>query len=147
MNKTIRVKIVTPNNTLFDGEALMVTLPGTAGELGVLPEHTLLLASLKEGLVKISLANPQVNMSQESTSSREFVGDTELKGESSNVREDSSLGSTHKLPAEINKKSIDKSSDYITGQTLKFLVHPGIAEITATNVNIVTDFASEVTNV
>ncbi len=57
MDKTIRVKIVTPNNVVFDDQALMITMPGTLGEFGVLPNHEPLIAYLKEGITKISTSD------------------------------------------------------------------------------------------
>lgn len=57
MNKILQVKIITPTSIIFDKEALMVTIPGATGELGILPDHTLLIVNLKEGLVKISISN------------------------------------------------------------------------------------------
>lgn len=57
MNKTIRVKIVTPINVLFDKQAQEVIMPGELGEFGVLPGHELLIASLKAGLTKITVDN------------------------------------------------------------------------------------------
>ncbi|XVN42458.1 MAG: ATP synthase F1 subunit epsilon [Candidatus Rickettsia vulgarisii] len=89
MDKTINVKIVTPNNIVFDDQALMVTMPGTLGEFGVLPNHELLITDLKEGLVKISANN----------------------------------------------------------HIIKFFVYKGLAEVTGTNVNIMTEFAMNVENI
>lgn len=89
MDKTIHVKIVTPNNIAFDNQAVMVTMPGTLGEFGVLPNHELLIEDLKEGLVKISMNN----------------------------------------------------------HIIKFFVYKGLAEVTDTNVNILTEFAMNVDNI
>ncbi|WP_341754171.1 ATP synthase F1 subunit epsilon [Candidatus Tisiphia endosymbiont of Dioctria rufipes] len=83
MNKTIRVKIVTPANVVFDMEAQMVTMPGELGEFEILPGHELLIANLKDGLTKITVDN----------------------------------------------------------SVFKYFIYSGLAEVTWTNVNIVTEFA------
>lgn len=54
MDKTILVRIITPENTLFEEEANIVTIPGEEGVFGVLPEHIPLIASLKTGITIIS---------------------------------------------------------------------------------------------
>ncbi|WP_375326273.1 F0F1 ATP synthase subunit epsilon [Candidatus Tisiphia endosymbiont of Nemotelus uliginosus] len=112
MNPILRVKIITPKSILFDEEALMVTLPGTAGELGVLPGHALLIVELKEGVVQISIGN----------------NDIKLYSNKSNDPQPESINSS-------------------TSSILKFFIYPAIAEITNTSVNILTEFASNVTSV
>ncbi|WP_341763644.1 F0F1 ATP synthase subunit epsilon [Candidatus Tisiphia endosymbiont of Beris chalybata] len=106
MNKILQVKIIIPTSILFDKEALMVTIPGAAGELGILPGHTLLIVNLKEGLVKISIAT------------------------------------NSKLTEEPTLEHLDKTNI----QLLKFFVCTGIAEITNKSVNIITEFAIDVTS-
>ena len=49
----MEVKIISPDNTLFDGEADMVVVPGTDGLIGILNNHAPLISSLKKGAVKI----------------------------------------------------------------------------------------------
>jgi F-type H+-transporting ATPase subunit epsilon len=52
----IRCEIVSQDRVVFQGEADMVILPGTAGELGVLPHHAPALTTLKFGVVKVRRA-------------------------------------------------------------------------------------------
>jgi F-type H+-transporting ATPase subunit epsilon len=47
------VKLVLPTRLVVDKKAHFVVVPGKEGELGILPLHTPILASLKEGKVKI----------------------------------------------------------------------------------------------
>jgi len=49
----IRCEIVTQDKTLFEGEANIVVVPGTEGEMGILPNHTPLLTTLKLGVVRV----------------------------------------------------------------------------------------------
>lgn len=51
----IKVDVVSAEQSLFDGEAKFVALPGEAGELGVLPGHTPLITRIRPGTLKIVL--------------------------------------------------------------------------------------------
>ena len=50
---TIRCEIVSQDRTVFQGDVDIVVLPGAAGEMGILPHHAPVLASLKYGVIKI----------------------------------------------------------------------------------------------
>jgi len=50
---TIKVDVVSAEQSLYQGEAKFVALPGEAGELGVLPGHTPLITRIRPGTVKI----------------------------------------------------------------------------------------------
>ena len=47
------VDILTPDATLFSGEASYVGLPGSDGGLGILNNHSPLVTTLKEGQVVV----------------------------------------------------------------------------------------------
>jgi F-type H+-transporting ATPase subunit epsilon len=49
MASTLRLEIVTPEATVYSADVTMVTLPGVAGEMGVLPEHVPLMTQLVPG--------------------------------------------------------------------------------------------------
>jgi F-type H+-transporting ATPase subunit epsilon len=49
----MKVEIITPEQTLFEGEGSMVFLPGSDGGLGVLNNHAPLISSLKKGVVRV----------------------------------------------------------------------------------------------
>lgn len=53
MSTSFHVELVTPEETVFSGEAEMVQVPGAEGEFGVLAGHAPLVALLQPGLVKI----------------------------------------------------------------------------------------------
>ena len=53
---TIRVDVVSAEESIFSGEAKFVALPGEAGELGILPGHTPLITRIKPGAVRIEKA-------------------------------------------------------------------------------------------
>lgn len=57
MAKTIQVEVVDVDHRVFNGKATMVSTKSKVGDLGVLPGHLPLLASLEPGYVKISLEN------------------------------------------------------------------------------------------
>lgn len=49
----MQLQIITPEKTLFAGDAAMVTVPGTDGEFGVLPGHSHVISTLEKGEVVI----------------------------------------------------------------------------------------------
>lgn len=50
---TIRCEIVSQDRTVFSGDVDIVVIPGSAGEMGVLPKHAPVLTTLKYGVVKV----------------------------------------------------------------------------------------------
>lgn len=52
----MKLQLITPEKTFFQGEIAMVQVPGTLGEFGVLPGHAPFVSTLKEGDVKVELA-------------------------------------------------------------------------------------------
>ena len=57
MSNTIRVDVVSAEESIFSGEAKFVVLPGEAGELGIYPRHTPLITRIKPGAVRIEKAD------------------------------------------------------------------------------------------
>ena len=49
----IRCEIVSQDRVVYQGDADMVLLPGTDGEMGILPHHAPLLTTLKYGIIKV----------------------------------------------------------------------------------------------
>jgi len=49
----IRCEIVSQDRLVFEGDVDIVVLPGTDGEMGILPHHAPLLTTLKFGLIKV----------------------------------------------------------------------------------------------
>ncbi len=49
----IRCEIVSQDRMVFAGDADIVVLPGTDGEMGILPHHAPLLTTLKIGIIKV----------------------------------------------------------------------------------------------
>ncbi|MGE0313896.1 MAG: F0F1 ATP synthase subunit epsilon [Lautropia sp.] len=54
---TIHVDVVSAEESIFEGEAEFVALPGEAGELGIYPQHTPLITRINAGAVRIKLPN------------------------------------------------------------------------------------------
>lgn len=52
---TIQVDVVSAEESIFSGPAEFVSLPGEAGELGILPRHTPLITRIKPGVVRIKV--------------------------------------------------------------------------------------------
>ena len=53
---TIRVDVVSAEESIFSGDAKFVALSGEAGELGILPGHIPLITRIKPGAVRIEKA-------------------------------------------------------------------------------------------
>jgi F-type H+-transporting ATPase subunit epsilon len=49
----MHIEIITPDATLFQGEATYVFLPGSDGSLGIMNNHAPLISSLKKGTLRI----------------------------------------------------------------------------------------------
>lgn len=49
----MHLEIVTPDKTIFEGEASLVQLPGLDGSFEVLNHHTPMIAGLSKGKVKL----------------------------------------------------------------------------------------------
>lgn len=49
----IRCEIVSQDRLVYEGEADMVIVPGTAGEMGILPKHAPLLSTMKYGILRV----------------------------------------------------------------------------------------------
>jgi F-type H+-transporting ATPase subunit epsilon len=49
----IRCEIVSQDRLVFEGDADIVVVPGTAGEMGILPNHAPLLSTLKFGILTV----------------------------------------------------------------------------------------------
>ena len=55
--KGFHIEIVTPQKLHFSGEVVSVTAPGEDGQFQILKNHAPLLSSLKNGKVKLALAD------------------------------------------------------------------------------------------
>jgi F-type H+-transporting ATPase subunit epsilon len=49
----MKVEILTPDKTLFSGDADVVTIPGINGSLQILENHAPMIANLKKGILSI----------------------------------------------------------------------------------------------
>lgn len=49
----MQVEIITPDKEIFNGEAMLVQLPGIDGSFEILNNHAPLISALKEGRIKI----------------------------------------------------------------------------------------------
>jgi F-type H+-transporting ATPase subunit epsilon len=52
----IRCEIVSQDRTVFEGDVDIVVIPGTDGEMGILPNHAPLLSTIRMGVVKVRQA-------------------------------------------------------------------------------------------
>jgi len=52
---TMRIDVVSAEESIYSGEAEFVVLPGVVGELGIYPRHTPLITQIKAGTVRIKV--------------------------------------------------------------------------------------------
>jgi F-type H+-transporting ATPase subunit epsilon len=55
MPETIHVDIVSAEGEMFSGDATMVFVPGTLGDLGIAPRHAPLLTTIRPGEVRVQV--------------------------------------------------------------------------------------------
>ncbi len=48
--------ILTPGQTVYEGQATAVNMPGTGGKIEILENHAPIVASLKEGTISVTTA-------------------------------------------------------------------------------------------
>lgn len=49
----LKVSVISPEETLFEGEAASVTAPAFDGEVGILPSHAPMVTTLGAGVLRI----------------------------------------------------------------------------------------------
>jgi F-type H+-transporting ATPase subunit epsilon len=57
---TFDVALVTPDGPVYEGDAVMLIVPGQAGEIGVLARHAPLVATLKAGSTRVHVGQSEV---------------------------------------------------------------------------------------
>lgn len=53
MADTLTFSLVSPERELFSGDVNQVDIPGTEGDMGVLPNHTPLMAAIRTGVMTV----------------------------------------------------------------------------------------------
>ena len=53
MADTLNFSLVSPERELFSGLVEQVDIPGTEGDLGILPNHSPLMAAIRTGIVTV----------------------------------------------------------------------------------------------
>ncbi len=62
MSDQFNYKLVTPEKIYLEGDAQMVVLPGAEGDLGVLPNHSNIITSLRPGIIKVTNSDQTQSM-------------------------------------------------------------------------------------
>lgn len=57
----MQVEVLTPDEVLFQGEAVLVSLPGSDGSFAMLDRHAPIISTLKRGTLKIVDAQKQTH--------------------------------------------------------------------------------------
>lgn len=53
MAETLTFSLVSPERELFTGQVSQVDVPGTEGDMGILPDHTPLMAAVRTGAIRV----------------------------------------------------------------------------------------------
>lgn len=53
MSSVLKVSVISPEATLFEGDASSVTAPAFDGEVGILPSHAPMVTTLGKGVLRI----------------------------------------------------------------------------------------------
>lgn len=56
---TLHLVISSVSENLYDGPAISATIPGSAGEMTILPHHEPLITTLKEGKITVRIPNKE----------------------------------------------------------------------------------------
>ena len=56
----LRLKIISPEKRIYDGEVNRVTVPGTLGEFEILVNHAPIISSLESGKVSYEIATGEL---------------------------------------------------------------------------------------
>lgn len=56
----MKLEVITPESSVFSGEAISVSLPGIDGFFQILNNHAAIISTLKEGEMKVELAENAV---------------------------------------------------------------------------------------
>ena len=59
-DKSFSVSLVTPDGAAYEGEAVMLIVPGADGEIGILARHAPLVAMLKAGATRVHISANEV---------------------------------------------------------------------------------------
>ena len=62
MSDQFNYKLVTPEKIYLEGDGQMVVLPGAEGDLGVLPNHSNIITSLRPGIIKVTNSDQTQSM-------------------------------------------------------------------------------------
>ena len=57
MGNSINVNIVSPSGEIFSGEADSVLVPGSLGQMTILPKHAAILSSLNKGTITVNTSD------------------------------------------------------------------------------------------
>ncbi|HNS16232.1 MAG TPA: ATP synthase F1 subunit epsilon [Bacteroidales bacterium] len=60
----MKVEIITPDKTIFSGEAILVQLPGVDGSFEILKNHAPLITILKTGEIKVQGNDEKIRLFQ-----------------------------------------------------------------------------------
>jgi len=106
MPKTFNLKLITPEETLYDGEAIEVILPTKMGEIGVLAGHERLVTILDQGEIRVKTAEGELSLAS-------LGGFAEINPESVKILSDSAVRS-EKIDAIAAEEAKEKAEQLLS---------------------------------
>ena len=64
MATTMHLVVSSVGENLYDGPAVSATIPGSAGEMTILPNHEPLISTLKAGKITVRIPNQEAKVFQ-----------------------------------------------------------------------------------
>ena len=111
---SISLKVLAPNQNVFEGEAEEVILPSTTGQLGILPGHISLVTAIDIGVLRLRSNSKWISIALmggfaeiESDEVTVLVNSAEI---GSNIDQKSAEEALSKARSEVNKYTDDEKS-------------------------------------
>lgn len=124
MSGTLIVKIITPSKVVLESEATMVNIPGSKGQLGVLPGHVNFVSTLNIGIITLfsngietkyfvygglaQVTGEAVNIITEFSCNIESVSITEIRSDIIKLQNDLSKIDIESIEAGVISTNIEK---------------------------------------
>ena len=113
---SLTLRVLAPDQSVFDGTADEVILPSTTGQLGILPGHVSLLTALDFGVLRVREGNGWKAIALQ-------AGFAEVDADEVTV-----LVNAAELGSSINAEAASKELDAATAALAKFEGHPSSTE-------------------
>ena len=108
---TLKLEIVTPEAKIFEGDIEFVQLPGAEGEMGVFPQHEVLVTELKAG---------ELHITQKGQITVMAIGEgfAEITGTSVGIITDGAVNEKE-IDEQVAQEAVKRAEDLLKSNTLQ----------------------------